>query len=424
MKNICSLCAKASFYSFPLILLIISFTDIGSISSVEDLERLSIFSDVFGGRNHALKHMMPEYVLNGASDGSHYSQKDRLASIRELIKATFSIDLPVKLFLESGSLLGIIRDDDLIPWDNDGDVGFLQSECRRFFPVPGSFQKELQIHLDEYNPEKFHVPFLECGCNIDASDCDWVVGRIVDKSTGFYVDMFAYSEIPADSLYDWQQPQDEWYGRVSCLSNFRFPKSSLLPLTTRSVFNNQLTVLVPNKPALFLNYEFGMVLQPPLPWTFLIYTHSCAITITLFIALVILLGAVPTMLALILGISKLAGGLRVGLCAWIICYAAGCIPLTEYRLKRLATIALVLACTTSLMYDCVDLIAQVILQVDEALNISGNNRNLGRLLTICFGSSEYMCVDLEVRNKLKRLNVYMRYVIDSCSAFFVKQTEL
>jgi hypothetical protein len=74
------------------------------------------------------------------------------------------------------------------------------------------------------------------------------------------------------------------------------------------------------------------------------------------------------------------------------------------RVLKTFMLALVMA---SLMHDCAPLIAQSAMHIDETFNISGNNRNPDRLLTICFGSSEYLCVDLEVKNKLKKLFMYI-----------------
>jgi len=102
----------------------------------------------------------------------------------------------IDYFLIGGSLLGSIRHDGFIPWDDDIDIGMRRSEYQRFIAVANR-------HLD---PNQF---FLQTG----ATDPDYALSymKLLDVNTyieeknnvnnafkGVFVDIFPFDKIPAD----------------------------------------------------------------------------------------------------------------------------------------------------------------------------------------------------------------------------------
>eukprot|EP00429_Kryptoperidinium_foliaceum_P028514 CAMPEP_0176138644 /NCGR_PEP_ID=MMETSP0120_2-20121206/70429_1 /TAXON_ID=160619 /ORGANISM="Kryptoperidinium foliaceum, Strain CCMP 1326" /LENGTH=70 /DNA_ID=CAMNT_0017474591 /DNA_START=1 /DNA_END=210 /DNA_ORIENTATION=+ len=60
------------------------------------------------------------------------SQRDRLAGITEAYRGTVEAlqKLGMNAFLESSSLIGLLRHNGHMPWEVDGDVGVIEAECR------------------------------------------------------------------------------------------------------------------------------------------------------------------------------------------------------------------------------------------------------------------------------------------------------
>ena len=52
------------------------------------------------------------------------------------------------VFLESGTLIGFLRHGDVIPWDEDADLGYRTDDCRKLFPSAGDLQKAVDSVLN------------------------------------------------------------------------------------------------------------------------------------------------------------------------------------------------------------------------------------------------------------------------------------
>ena len=106
-------------------------------------------------------------------------------------------------------------------------------------------------------------------------------GRIIDKSNGFYVDLFTYSKHPDHE--GWlKRDHDEDFG------GFKFPIDYLFPLQEKEFLGHQ--VMVPAQIEKFLLQEYHSLEIPLTPWKWMFYTAASTFSIILAFAALILSG--------------------------------------------------------------------------------------------------------------------------------------
>lgn len=103
----------------------------------------------------------------------------------------------ITYFADSGTLLGAVRHNGFVPWDDDIDIAMLRSDYMRFLSV---VSKELEPSLfcsDVYRDERWTQPFARIvngvGITLDAKFLD----RYHDCPYGVGVDIFVLDNLPA-----------------------------------------------------------------------------------------------------------------------------------------------------------------------------------------------------------------------------------
>ena len=114
--------------------------------SEEDVLAADALHPLFGSQEHYVERYTQ----------TNFTQKQRLDALSGLLHATTAafrkFGMPV--FLESSTLIGHLRHDGQIPWDNDVDIGMLESDC---------FLHELSREkLGRFLPKQYEV--LKMGC--------------------------------------------------------------------------------------------------------------------------------------------------------------------------------------------------------------------------------------------------------------------
>jgi len=125
-------------------------------------------------------------AVNFHPPGGGLSPSQRLASLRMLLPALahFLEALGLVYWLDFGTLLGSWRNESLIPWDTDGDVGVLAGPplhtiARR---APAfRFHCTTCVLVLRFNYSAVDIPFM-----------------FVDRSTGVYIDVFQYGSVGSD----------------------------------------------------------------------------------------------------------------------------------------------------------------------------------------------------------------------------------
>lgn len=101
-------------------------------------------------------------------------------------------------FLVCGSALGAVRHGDMIPWDDDIDIGMLRAEFERMFrlfardPIPGTY---LQSHRNEAD-----YPFPFAKLRLDGTSVSEPAFTSPRAHSGIFIDVFPFDALPRSAL--------------------------------------------------------------------------------------------------------------------------------------------------------------------------------------------------------------------------------
>ncbi|KDO27163.1 hypothetical protein SPRG_07870 [Saprolegnia parasitica CBS 223.65] len=125
----------------------------------------------------AMGHLSVEYV----NTTDCYSVEDRRAMLRTMVYTLIDgLEANgIEYWLDSGSLLGSVRDGGLIPFDLDADFGLTHASFTKLRHTSIAFPSRYELFVNK-SPLYKKGPYA------------YLPGRFVDKHKGFYVDLFEF----------------------------------------------------------------------------------------------------------------------------------------------------------------------------------------------------------------------------------------
>uniref|UniRef100_K3WSA9 LicD/FKTN/FKRP nucleotidyltransferase domain-containing protein n=1 Tax=Globisporangium ultimum (strain ATCC 200006 / CBS 805.95 / DAOM BR144) TaxID=431595 RepID=K3WSA9_GLOUD len=184
------------------------------------------------------------------------SPRERTETILSLVKTLTKLldERDLDYWLDSGTLLGQSRQQSVILWDNDADIGitmqtytFLRDNAMKP-SIASASSYELQVYESDVNP---------------GLDRDWnIPARFVDTKFGLYVDLFVFTESTANGIaLLGTTPSSSWVECVKCIQTSTFakwfivPKDYVFPLIPCPL--GDFEALCPAKRTLYLAHLYG-----------------------------------------------------------------------------------------------------------------------------------------------------------------------
>ena len=160
-------------------------------------------------------------------------------------------------WLEYGSLLGSYRDQDIIPWDVDGDIGIFDFILLEF---PMRFETTKWIFLRNADD----IALREYAVTFDSRTT--VSARFISKTNGVYIDVFAFSVMENTVNH-----QKYVYSQLQ-IRDFRLwrPLEMLLPINPNGTFLGNMTFNIPRDAEQWLYVWYDTLRAPakldPMDW--------------------------------------------------------------------------------------------------------------------------------------------------------------
>ncbi len=126
----------------------------------------------------------------------------------------FCVENNIKYFINYGTLLGAVRHNGFIPWDDDIDISMVRSDYEKFLTLFSSDK----YSIANYRNKKY---YSICFSKIYANNTYGIKNNKIKLNFGIAVDIFPMDNIPND-----EKTQKKFYSKYSFL--FFFYKRALL----------------------------------------------------------------------------------------------------------------------------------------------------------------------------------------------------
>jgi phosphorylcholine metabolism protein LicD len=164
----------------------------------------------------------------------HSKLKERLSVFIQILKK-----YNYSYFIESGTLLGAVRNKDIIPWDDDIDIGMLQTDLDSLMSNESALHELRLNHLSiNVGPPFYSLYKLQC------TNCPDEI----------FIDIFGYDVTESKLIYHAAQNKKQWPYNWFYLKN-------VYPLKTYMLGN--LEVKGPNKHEPYLKRVYGSTWYRP-----------------------------------------------------------------------------------------------------------------------------------------------------------------
>ena len=159
----------------------------------------------------------------------------------------------IKYWLEGGSLLGAIRHGDIIPWDNDIDIGVMDNDfekVKNLFKNSTYKNKKINKYFKDYgiNGTGNLIPIRQDLIPIISFEKTSAALQISYKDINGNIDIISYKSFDNKYAYASRNMRGIWKGEY-------FKKDELFPLKLHKFGNRQL--YIPQKPCKYLDRVYN-----------------------------------------------------------------------------------------------------------------------------------------------------------------------
>lgn len=117
----------------------------------------------------------------------------------KILKAVHKVceENDIKYFLSDGSLIGAVRHEGFIPWDDDLDIGMLRKDYEKFLKIAQDKLGEEYFVQSEFTDKYYGLPFAK----VMLKNTNWfeeAAKKTKRQYSGIYIDIFPYDKIPLD----------------------------------------------------------------------------------------------------------------------------------------------------------------------------------------------------------------------------------
>lgn len=142
-------------------------------------------------------------------------QIEQLELAKEIKRVCEILNIPY--FLDAGTLLGAIRHEGFIPWDDDLDMGMLRSAYDKFLKEAPAVLGEEYFLQTWHSDLNYGLPFAKLRKNNTVYKEE--AAQNSGAHCGFYVDIFPYDVYPEDERKQQWQKRDMIYTDVLLWQN-------------------------------------------------------------------------------------------------------------------------------------------------------------------------------------------------------------